>query len=221
MSLKISASRKDDIDPLDNVGRYTKGQPGLFHVKMAAARMVANEHWGVANSSEPWSLWRMNALLGRKAISAGWKAKSLPPFRPIYELALDLVLPANILDGFRLYCGEDSLEVWADAVKDRDEIRRVAKLIVSELCSGRRVSKLRRRKGVKRDVTLENVILFNRDALFLRNFKRSIKSGDIGSVINVLQVWKVMFRGTGKMPKYADALFHVLTDLEQLPVPLR
>jgi hypothetical protein len=72
--------------------------------------MVANEYWGTPNSKSPWSLWKINSLLGRKAISAGWKAKTLPPFRPTWELILDLTLPAHILDGFRIYCPFEKLE---------------------------------------------------------------------------------------------------------------
>jgi hypothetical protein len=56
---------------VDNAGRYTEGQLGLFHVKLAADRMVANEFWGEPNSKSPGSLWKINSLLGRKAIAAG------------------------------------------------------------------------------------------------------------------------------------------------------
>ncbi|GBE83146.1 hypothetical protein SCP_0501930 [Sparassis crispa] len=43
---KISASRRKDSELLDNIGRWTRGQLGLFHVKIAVDRMIANEHWG-------------------------------------------------------------------------------------------------------------------------------------------------------------------------------
>ncbi|KAG1882050.1 hypothetical protein C8R48DRAFT_667742 [Suillus tomentosus] len=99
---KATASRHDDSDLFDNVGSWTHPQLGLFHVKLAATRMVINEFSGTANSKSPWSLWRVNSLLGRKAISAGWKVKKLPPFRPSWDLILALALPANILDTFRL-----------------------------------------------------------------------------------------------------------------------
>ncbi|KDQ57976.1 hypothetical protein JAAARDRAFT_107360, partial [Jaapia argillacea MUCL 33604] len=60
---KILASRHDDSKLCDNFGKWTEGQLGLFHVKMAGDRMIANEYWGKANSSSPWSLWKINALL--------------------------------------------------------------------------------------------------------------------------------------------------------------
>jgi hypothetical protein len=71
---------------MDNVGLYTEGQDGLLHIKFSHTRMIENEFWGTANSKLPWSLWKVNSLLGRKFITAGWKAKSLPHFRPVYEL---------------------------------------------------------------------------------------------------------------------------------------
>jgi hypothetical protein len=188
---------------------------------MAADRMVANEHWGTANSKSPWSLWRINSLLGRKAISAGWKAKKLPPFRPTWELITRLTLPANILDAFRLMCPNKNLEEWVKDIEDRQAVEAVARSVYMTLCSARRVSELRRLPSSKRDVPLENIILFNRDALILREYGDAVKRGDVGSILNVLSYWMVMFRGTGKMPKYADALFYLLARLKRMDPILR
>jgi hypothetical protein len=80
MILKASASRRDDSELLDNISRYTEGQLGLFHVKIAGDQVVANEFWGKPNSKCPWSLWKVNSLLGRKAIAAGWKSKTFRHF---------------------------------------------------------------------------------------------------------------------------------------------
>ena len=180
-----------------------------------------NEFWGIANNTSPWSLWKINSLLGRKAISAGWKAKTLPPFRPTYELILCLALPANILDSFRIYCPADTLEQWVLHVRDYEEIAQIAKKVFSELCSARRVAELRRLPDAKRDIPFENIQLFNRDALILRVLKYSIKRGNVGSVLNILSHWMLMFCGTGKMPKYADALFHLLAHLKRMDPRLR
>jgi hypothetical protein len=166
-------------------------------------------------------LWKLNALLGRKAITAGWKSKTLPPFRPSYELILKMALPAHILDAFRIHCPHNSLATWISGVKTRDEILAVAKKIQTELCSARRVSRLRRKSLIQRDVPLENIILFNHASILLREIAYAIKQGDVGRVINILVHWMVMFRGTGKMPKYADALFHLLVSLKQMNPRMR
>jgi hypothetical protein len=80
---------------------------------------------------------------------------------------------------------------------------------------------LRRLPDAKRDIPFENIILFNHDALKLRALKYSIKRGDVGTVINILADWMLMFWGTGKMLKYADALFHLLVSLRRMDSQLR
>jgi hypothetical protein len=217
----VSGIRRDDSDFLDNVGLYTEGQEGLLHIKFSHTRMIANEFWGKPNAKSPWSLWKVNTLLGRKAITAGWKAKSLPPFRPVYELMLDLALPANILDGFRIYCKEDTLENWVSNIKSVHEVRVVAKQVLDELCSGRRVARLRHSKPATRDVSLENICLFNRDCLYLRQLKYAIKRGDVGAALDVITHSLLAFRGTGKTPKYADALFAMVIRLKRMDPKLR
>ena len=218
---QAAASRRDDTDLLDNIGRYTEDQDGLFHIKMAAARAVANEYWGQPNSTSPWSLWRINTLLARKPISAGLKVKSPPPFRPIWELMLSLALPANILDGYRLFCGFDNLDKWVASIKTPSEVRVVATRVLQNLCSARRVAQLRLSSAKDRDVPFENICLFNRDCLYLRQFKYAVKRGDVGAVLDVITHWMLMFRGTGKTPKYADALFRIVVRLKTMDPGLR
>ncbi|KAJ6614983.1 hypothetical protein B0H10DRAFT_1950239 [Mycena sp. CBHHK59/15] len=94
------AARREDTNLLDRYGSYLHGMLGLFHVALSGTRGMVNEHWGEPNSKFPGSLWTQNSFLSRKAISAGWKAKKLPPFRPTYELMLKISLPAHILDAF-------------------------------------------------------------------------------------------------------------------------
>lgn len=218
---KVSAIRRDDKKFIDNIGQYTEGQDGLLHVKFSHTRMIANEYWGKANSKSPWSLWKINTLLGRKAISAGWTAKSPPPFRPLYELILDLALPANILDGFRIHCPSEELDDWVQGLRSHSEVEAVAKKIHNTLCSGSHVYRLRREKPQKRDVPHENIILFNRDALHLRQLKYAIKRGDVGTVLDLITHLMLAFRGTGKTPKYADALFHIVVNLKRMDPKLR
>lgn len=154
-------------------------------------------------------------------MSAGWKSKKLAPFRPSSELILKLCLPANILDGFRTHCGEQTLDAWLNNLPDYAAFRAVAITVRDQLCSARRVETLRSLPSSKCDLTLENIILFNRDALMLLEFNHAIKRGDIGSVVNVLWYWLHEFRGTGGMPKYSDALFEVLITLKNMKPPLK
>ncbi|KAJ7466342.1 hypothetical protein FB451DRAFT_1040886 [Mycena latifolia] len=218
---KAIAARRADTELLDAYGSYLRGMLGLFHVKLSGTRGTVNEHWGEPNSKFPGSLWSQNTFLARKAIPAGWKAKKLPPFRPTYELMLTLSLPAHILDGFRIYCGADSLESWADSDLSWTDIEAVSEVIVEKLCSASTVEELRLLPEAQRDPQLENTILCNHDMLLLLLFSTSIKSGDVGMVVNILAHWIIMFRGTGSMPKYADALFELINNLKRWPPSLR
>ncbi|KAK6968874.1 hypothetical protein R3P38DRAFT_2815236 [Favolaschia claudopus] len=96
---------------------------------------------------------------GRSLRQASSKAiKSL--IRPAYELMIDLVLPANILAGFRMFCPNESLEDWVERVPNWQSVRDVAAKVHQQLCSARRVLKLRRQPPTKRDPIFENISLF-------------------------------------------------------------
>ncbi|KAF9470478.1 hypothetical protein BDN70DRAFT_939674 [Pholiota conissans] len=171
------------------------------------------------NSKSAWSLWRVNTLLGRKPISAGLKAKSLPPSRSIYELILNLTLPDNILDAFRIYCPLEDLDEWVTSVSDVTEIDVVARRILDELCSSHHVEQLR--PATLRDVPFENICLFNRDGLHPRQFKHAVKRGDVGVVLDLIKHLMLAFCGTGQNPKYADALFQIVVNLRNMDPELR
>jgi hypothetical protein len=219
---QAAGARRADQHLMDNYGRYLKPMRGLWHAKAAGSRCVTNEHWGKPNGDDPFSLWRLNTeLLGRKAVSAGWKAKKLPPFRETLELTDKIVLPAAVADGFRIYCGHDSLDKWVDSIKSFDELDLVTRRVFKELFSRKRVAALRSQADETRDRTLEAVILFNADAIILRVMLRAVKRGEIGRVLDVLSHWMLSFRGTKSMPKYGDAVFQMLADLKRMDEKLR
>ncbi|TDL17322.1 hypothetical protein BD410DRAFT_730160 [Rickenella mellea] len=134
---------------------------------------------------------------------------------------INLSLPAHTLDALEVLCGKSSLATWVSSVEDYEDVKTLARKVKDELFSAARVEKLRLLPAESRDIILENVILFNRDAVILREFTLAVKTGDIGRVMNVLAYWMVMFRGTGSMPKYADALFYLLKDLKTMKPELR
>jgi hypothetical protein len=196
---------------MDNYGRFLKPKRGLWHGKAAGSRCVTNEHWGKPNGRDPFSLWRINTeLLGRK-----------PPFRETLELSDKIVLPASVADAFRVYCGHEDLDKWAESVKTAEELDKVTQRVFKEVFSRKRVAALRARPDAERDRTLEAVILFNADAIILRVLLRAVKYGEIGRVVDVLAHWMLAFRGTGSMPKYADAVFQMLADLKRMDEKLR
>ena len=58
----------------------------------------------------------------------------------------------------------------------------------------------------------ENVVLFLRDGLLLREFSDAIKSGDSGRVLLVLKLWAFSFRGSGHT-KYAYEVLHLVHNI--------
>lgn len=181
--------------------------------------MVANQYWGRPNSTWPGSLWWENHVLERKPMAAGWKGKKSTPWAPVHELLL-ISLPAHVRDGFRIHCGHEDVDRWAKDVSII-ELERVAKVVLDRLFSTTVVDEARSLPDDQRDHTFENIVLYNRDALFYVVLVRAIKRGDIGCVVNVLRAWMVMMRGVGAMPKYADAIFETLAHLRTWPEKLR
>ncbi|KAJ7127703.1 hypothetical protein C8R44DRAFT_616194, partial [Mycena epipterygia] len=214
---KIESARRNSTTPVAGMQGSIR-RWGLFHGQTAGARLTVNEHWGSPNSLWPGGLWwEHNKLLKRKPMAAGWGRKKATEWKPAHEL-LQISLPAHIVDGFRIHCGHEDLKEWAKAAPF-NEFEAVARTVFDNLFSTSAINKLRAR-GV-RDITLENTILYNRDALFYIEFVRAIKKGDIGRVLNVLSIWMVMMRSPKTMPRYADAMFETLVRIKSFPPKLR
>ncbi|KAJ3963651.1 hypothetical protein EV361DRAFT_813156, partial [Lentinula raphanica] len=111
---KVESGRRNsaDTETLESL-RAVIRRFGLFHAKMAGARLVVNEHWGKPNSPLPGSLWWEHTnLLKRKPISAGWQSKKAAPWKPTHEL-IQISLAGHILDAFRIHCGDTDFDRWA------------------------------------------------------------------------------------------------------------
>ncbi|KAE9390679.1 hypothetical protein BT96DRAFT_1063542 [Gymnopus androsaceus JB14] len=159
---------------------------------MAGCRLVVNEHWGKPNSKHP---------------------GSAAPWKPSHEL-LQISVAAHVVDGFRLFCGQDGLDQWAKRAT-KEDFDRVLEEVYRNLFTSRAYHELTKRPY--RDTTFENAILYNRDALIYLKIVHAIKAGDIGHVINVFKVWMVMMRSKKTKPKYADAIFETLGRLATYP----
>ncbi|KAJ7688874.1 hypothetical protein B0H17DRAFT_1202734 [Mycena rosella] len=190
------------IDKIESVRRNSDGEIegmkasircfGLFHAKMAGCRLVVNEHW---------------------ANGRGMESEKATPWKPSHEL-LKISLAVHVKDVFGIHCGQPDFDAWA-ATATMANVDAVAKHVHRELFSTAALNTLRARAPELRDITHENVMLLNRDALFYIEFVFAIKKGDIGRVVNVLRVWMVMMRANKTMPKYADAIFETLARIDK------
>ena len=181
--------------------------------------MIINEHWGTPNSQYEGGLWWENRKLGRKLMVAGWKSKKSAPWAQANEL-LQLSLPAHVIDAFRIHCGSLDLKKWAEKATVTD-LCAVAEKVVENLFSTHVVDALRKLPEEERDLTFENNVLYNRDVILYYTFVDAVKRGDIGCVVNVLEIWALEFRGTSSMPSYADIVFSTLRRIEKYPIRLR
>ncbi|KAJ7720953.1 hypothetical protein B0H16DRAFT_1474190 [Mycena metata] len=208
---KVESARRNSDGPIDGMKAPIR-RFGLFHAKMAGCRLVINEHWGQPNSLWSGSLWwEHTQLLKHKPISAGWKTKKATPWKPCHEL-LQISTAAHVKDGFRVHCGNPDLDTWA-ATATINDFNAVAEQVYRKLFTTHAVDELR--SLPHRDISDENIVLLNRDALFYIEFVAAIKKGDIGRVINVLQIWMVMMRSPKTMPKYADTIFETLCRIDR------
>ncbi|KAL0056903.1 hypothetical protein AAF712_016482 [Marasmius tenuissimus] len=213
---KVESSRRNSEDALEGLLGALR-RFGIFHAKMSGNRMVMNEHWGKPNSKYPGGLWWENNKLNRKNISAGWQSKKAAEWKPSHELAT-ISIAAHVKDGFRIHCGKDSLEDWAQTVTDA-EFNRVAETVYQKLFTTKAYDDLKSKSD--RDTTVENAVLYNRDVLFYIEIVHAIKAGDIGRVVNVLKMWMIMMRTKNTMPRYADVIFETLGRLETFDPKLK
>ncbi|VDC03269.1 unnamed protein product [Peniophora sp. CBMAI 1063] len=186
--------------------------PGIFHYKLAGTTGILLDHLGPSGHdlTNPASLTAHNAVLTRKPIVS----TSLPTFRTCRDLIL-VSLTARLLHCLLLVSGKDTLDDYATSAT-WDSFQADAAAVVDRFANPRVVHNLRRertRNGEKHgDMVFENAVLFNRDALLLREFIDAIKAGDSGRIIIVLKVWAFTFRAQGRV-KYALEVLYLIHNL--------
>ncbi|KAI0731532.1 hypothetical protein C8Q72DRAFT_823117 [Fomitopsis betulina] len=207
--------------------------PGFFHYQMTATFSVLETHWGNPSLGHhnPASLSWHNTLLDRK------------PFvlssRPPYHVARDLIfhsLYGRVLHCLELVASCVSLDDYAENITF-EELQGHIKKIVAEYVFTTAISELRSARQKENvnakidtgdalptaegDMVFENVCLFLRDALVLRELADAIKAGDSGRIIIILKVLALSYRGSGHT-KYAQECLIVIHSLVHLwPKPLR
>lgn len=200
--------------------------PGLFHYKMAGATGVMTVHLGSskAGKANPTSLHWHNTVLERKPIVA----TSLPPFGVSRDLISDS-LDARILHCLLRVSGHETLSSYSRALTTLDGTDKMFEKSWEKLLSDATqvytrytdiplVHSLREERLLaspdekKGDMVYEKSVLFMRDALVLREFSDSIKSGDSGRILNILKDLVFLYRGCGRS-KYAHESLILLHNL--------
>ncbi|KEP47850.1 hypothetical protein V565_141850 [Rhizoctonia solani 123E] len=196
--------------------------PGLFHVEMTAVSMILEQYWNnTANSSlNPGSLRFHNTILGRKPITI----TNAPPFRTSLDL-ISVSLYARVLAGLPISAGFSSWdEFTTDLMSTNGVSLGIYEAAWNRLCGVWCILQMNNvtpnspATSPQGDTVLESAILFNEDALLLRNFVDSVKRGDSGRIITILKVWALSFRST-RHTKYSYELMIFIHKLKHIWTP--
>ncbi|KAI0073016.1 hypothetical protein K474DRAFT_1604071 [Panus rudis PR-1116 ss-1] len=202
---------------LDNV--YA---PGLFHYEISATSCVLETHYGDPQlyTANPGSLCNHNNRIGRKPIVLS----SLPPYRTCRDLIF-VSLYARIFHCLELVSNK-SLDEYAPSVtfdQLRKDIKTLLALYANTVVPQNAEDFLDASPAAfaTGDMVYENAILFICDALILRAFIDSIKSGASGCIVLTLKQLALMYRGSSHS-KYAYEVMHLIHNLTSVwPKPLR
>lgn len=207
---------------------------GLFHTLMAAITGFLVVHLGntSANVHNPSSLSYHNTILERKPFSLG----SLPPVSVSRNL-ISVSLIARVLHCLTLTSGCASLDEYMHLLgalnidgniqPSWDRLVSDATRLYDKYSNAQTVQDLRAaRKFVKPgekagDMVYENALLFLRDALNIRELIRATKTGDPGSVLLIMKVFALSFRGSGRAQYAFEALSLIHHVQKVWPAPLR
>lgn len=178
--------------------------PGLgpLHTLMNFLKMTLKTFLGPKDGSEIGSLYAMNKKLRRQNIDEEctnlWACMD---FVKDAGEACTLALLARVSNC--LNCAEFSGKVRAKRID-------LAGLLVEVdgLLEYSHVEVMRSEPQEKRDMVLENILLFVRTSWEARAFYKSLRGGDVGAIEHIMQIWGPQFVGARQM-NYADALMDI------------
>ncbi|KAI0086095.1 hypothetical protein BDY19DRAFT_379635 [Irpex rosettiformis] len=188
-------------------------------------------HWGLpgAGARDPGSLCFQNTIIDRKPIVL----TSPPPYRTCRDLifvslyarilhCLELVSDLGI-DEYAAVTTYDGLKGHAEVIYDRfvksnttDDLRH-GTLCIKDI-DGKPTLVY---DDKDRDVVFENALLFNRDALIMREFNDAIKAGDSGRILISLKILAAFYRGSGRTEYAYETLVTLHNTTHIWPAPLR
>ncbi|KAF8457345.1 hypothetical protein BDZ91DRAFT_800597 [Kalaharituber pfeilii] len=180
---------------------------GPLHTAMNFMKMIMKKHLGPRDGSVPGSLQYMNKKLRRQYIDED--ATNLWACMDICKDALDGCLIALMvrasdcasIDDFRsrIVTGECKIE---EIVGKLDSMLEYSYVPICQM-----------KDYEERDVILENLLLFTRQALEFRAYYKSMRGGDVGAMQLMLELWGPQFIGNRQM-NYGDALMDIRVGME-------
>lgn len=192
--------RRGDISPTRRVDNFQCGI-GMFHADMNLGWKIHTVHEGSPDVPGSLSFWQ--AFLGTKRIGT-----ARPDYYTLKTHHMD-ILYGNILHSWSKKTGHDDLENYAKTNPLPSELENTAAEILNDYISDEALSDCKSKK----DNLFYNVVLLNRDLLYLYEFQAAISSGDFGRLELMLGTLTRMFNGAGAR-NYSTEFLHLIQNLK-------
>lgn len=184
---------------------------GMLHTMMNFAKLICKHHLGKMATKDPSSLRFRNTMLGLERLdekaSNFWNTATLIR-RCVKAFLMCLVVRQagfTSLEAFQKSFAEDGSYVHAEG-----EVKTLEGLVekVCEMLAFTRVATMREEEEDKRDVVLENMLLFVRLGIQFIGMYDAMRRGDVGVMQGVLDCLTAQFIG-GDHHKYATELMEI------------
>ena len=191
--------RRGDVSVIERKEPFILG-PGMFHTQMNYSWDIRFVHSG--RDDVPGSLKFWSALLGTKRVDC-----EKPDYYTLTRHFMN-ILAGNILHLWSKETGFEDLGGYAETNPSLEELKAKAEEIIVKFASGKGLEKYR-----EDDPLLHNVILLNRDLLYLYELNSAVSSGDFGRLELMLGILTRMFNGAGAK-NYSLELLHFIQNLK-------
>ena len=193
---------------------------GLFHLQMNVLRLMISNYWGRVDAKDIASIHHFVRMVGNNRVK-----KTGKDFRACLNFINDL-LDGHVLALLFSAADVETSEQFAKALEKGlgwpDMLDTLSGDIYSSKVSGwRQGADGTKVEVVKRDIPLENALLFLRDMLVFRDYEDAVKCGDTGRVAKCIEYWCVLFQGTA-LKNYASEMVHLTACIKHIwDKPLR
>src|ERR1700722_10200890 len=196
--------REDDLNSFDRLD-YLKEIPGLFHMEIALEHSLHSQHYGTRAGH---GLVHAFDLLQRKGLHA---PSVQGTFHHNIQEALYHISSARFRDLWCVVSKVESIESLRE--KTPEDLYQLATEIVDQYASMRGLQELIEQAGdEKGDDVLTQAVLWNKDILDYLLFDDAIKTGDIGTIQDLLPRLLLRFIGGGNS-KYAIEVLELIQGL--------
>lgn len=161
---------------------------------------------GGSDGSIPGSLYQMNKKLRRQNVDE--ECSNLWACLNFVKDATE----ACVLELMIKVSGCETLASFRSRLRGEIVLEDVLR-IVEGMLEYSHVAVMRSEPEDKRDVVMENLLLFVCTGLEIRSFYKAMRSGDVGALEYIMQLWGVQFVGS-RQHNYSDALMDIRVGME-------